>query len=137
MITTIVTCSSSYFVPAYATTIRISTSGIAAAAARDTIRTATDEAAPTKYAPHTKARKAVVSLGCLNPCLVCTSVVELVFFEFGELGSPLSTRRETRLERVPVTIVVTMPILLTCFAHPYWIPIEKAAKKTRTIFNEK
>ena len=103
---------------------------MAAAAVRDTIRRATDEAAPTKYPPHTEARKTFVSVGYRDSCLACAApVVRRAFFD-------RSTRRETRLERVPVTIVVTAPILLTCFAHVYWIPIEKAAKKTRATLKE-
>ena len=47
-------------IPAYATTIRTSTNGIAAAAERDTKRAATDEAAPTKHPPHMVTRKTIL-----------------------------------------------------------------------------
>src|SRR5215469_6543116 len=117
---------SACFIRAYATTNRTSTSGNAAAAVRETLRRATDEAPPTKYPPHTEARKTVVSEGYKYSRFSCSApVVWSVSFD-----------RFTRRERVPVTIVVITPSLLTCFAHVYWIPIERAAKKTRYILNE-
>jgi hypothetical protein len=79
-----------------------------ATAKRDTKRTATEDAAPAKYPPHTAARKMVVSAGCCNWGLThFMGVAESAFFRSGDIGSPRSTRRETRLERVPVTSVVT------------------------------
>ena len=79
----------SCLIPVYATTIRTSTSGIAAPAERDTKRKVADEAAAYKVPHHTVARKKVVSVGRHNSWSACAApVVDPAFFRSADNGSP-------------------------------------------------
>jgi hypothetical protein len=65
----------SSFIPAYQTTIRTSTNGIAAERYIKR-RVTADEAAPVKYPIHTMIRNRVVSVGHRNLCLAYSVTVK-------------------------------------------------------------
>jgi hypothetical protein len=71
--------------------------------------------------------------------LFCGTVKDSTLFRPVDVGWLRLTSREIRFERVPVIIVVTTLLLFTCFAQMNWIPIGKAAirsKETNPMLNE-